>query len=156
MSQKKVDYYKASKATRNKAARKEKIIDRLEILAWILIAVAMIGWIGYSAYVKLTATDTTTVLETTFDNSALNSYISGLSSTETDEEETTAEETTAEETDAEDTEEASEETEEASEASGSEEDADAAEDTETAEKEETDSTEEDTASEDTAEEETAE
>lgn len=79
MSQKKVDYYKASKNTRSKAARKEKIIDRLEILAWVLIAVAMIGWIGYSAYAKIAATDTETVVQTTFDDSALSSYINGLS-----------------------------------------------------------------------------
>ena len=33
MSQKKVDSYKAGKNNRSRAARKEKLIDRLEILA---------------------------------------------------------------------------------------------------------------------------
>ena len=33
MSQKKVDSYKAGKAGRSKASRKEKLIDKLEILA---------------------------------------------------------------------------------------------------------------------------
>ena len=35
MSQKKVDSYKAGKAGRSKASRKEKLIDKLEILAWL-------------------------------------------------------------------------------------------------------------------------
>ena len=39
MSQKKVDSYKAGKAGRSKASRKEKMIDKLEILAWIAICV---------------------------------------------------------------------------------------------------------------------
>lgn len=43
MSQKKVDSYKAGKAGRSKASRKEKLIDKLEILAWIAICVAMVG-----------------------------------------------------------------------------------------------------------------
>ena len=34
MSQKKVDSYKAGKAGRSKASRKEKLIDKLEILVW--------------------------------------------------------------------------------------------------------------------------
>ena len=53
MSQKKVDNYRAGKYGRSKAARKERIIDKLEILAWIAICVAMVGWIGFSAYTKL-------------------------------------------------------------------------------------------------------
>ena len=45
MSQKKVDSYKAGKYGRSKAARKERIIDKLEILAWIAICVCD-GWHG--------------------------------------------------------------------------------------------------------------
>ena len=80
MSQKKVDSYKAGKSARSKAARKEKLIDRLEILAWIVICVAMVGWIGFSAYEKITAKDASVVTETVMDTSALNDYLSGLSS----------------------------------------------------------------------------
>ena len=47
MSQKKVDNYRAGKYGRSKAVRKEKIIDKLEILAWIAICVAIVGWIGF-------------------------------------------------------------------------------------------------------------
>ena len=39
MSQKKVDSYKAGKNNRSRTAKKEKLIDRLEILAWVMICV---------------------------------------------------------------------------------------------------------------------
>ena len=70
MSQKKVDSYKAGKNNRSRAAKKEKLIDRLEILAWVAICVAMVAWIGFSAYAKITVVDT----------SAIDNYVSGLSS----------------------------------------------------------------------------
>ena len=57
MSQKKVDSYKAGKNNRSRAAKKEKLIDRLEILAWVAI-----------------------VKETVVDTSAIDNYVSGLSS----------------------------------------------------------------------------
>ena len=42
MSQKKVDNYRAGKYGRSKASRKERIIDKLEILAWIAICLSLI------------------------------------------------------------------------------------------------------------------
>ena len=80
MSQKKVDNYRAGKYGRSKAVRKEKIIDKLEILAWIAICVAMVGWIGFSAYAKIEAKEASTVTETVMDTSAIDNYVSGLSS----------------------------------------------------------------------------
>ena len=80
MSQKKVDNYRAGKYGRSKASRKEKIIDKLEILAWIAICVAMVGWIGFSAYTKIEAKEASTVTETVMDTSAIDNYVSGLSS----------------------------------------------------------------------------
>nr|WP_295285681.1 hypothetical protein [uncultured Blautia sp.] len=80
MSQKKVDSYKTSKFNRSKTSRKEKLIDKLEILAWIVICVAMVGWIGFSAYAKVTAKQETVVTETVMDTSAIDNYVSGLSS----------------------------------------------------------------------------
>lgn len=80
MSQKKVDNYRAGKYGRFKAVRKEKIIDKLEILAWIAICVAMVGWIGFSAYAKIEAKEASTVTETVMDTSAIDNYVSGLSS----------------------------------------------------------------------------
>ena len=80
MSQKKVDNYRAGKYGRSKAVRKERIIDKLEILAWIAICVAMVGWIGFSAYAKIEAKEAATVTETVMDTSAIDNYVSGLSS----------------------------------------------------------------------------
>ena len=47
MSQKKVDKYKNSKYSRNSALKKERAEFVLEMAAWILIAVLLVGWIGY-------------------------------------------------------------------------------------------------------------
>ena len=80
MSQKKVDDYRAGKLNRCKNSQKEKLIDRLEILAWVVICVAMIGWIGYSAYAKIEQKQESVVLETTMDTSALDNYVSGVTS----------------------------------------------------------------------------
>ena len=62
MSQKKVDSYKAGKAGRSKASRKEKLIDKLEILAWI------------------ETKQESVVTETVMDTSAIDNYVSDLSS----------------------------------------------------------------------------
>lgn len=53
MSQKKVDKYKNNKYSRNSALKKERAEFVLEMAAWILIAVLLVGWIGYSAYAKI-------------------------------------------------------------------------------------------------------
>lgn len=71
MSQKKVDNYRAGKYGRSKAARKERIIDKLEILAWIAICVADGCWIGFLAYTKIEAKEASTVTETVMDTSAI-------------------------------------------------------------------------------------
>ena len=70
MSQKKVDSYKAGKAGRSK----------VEILAWIAICVAMVGWIGFSAYAKIETKQESVVTETVMDTSAIDNYVSDLSS----------------------------------------------------------------------------
>ena len=59
MSQKKVDSYKAGKNNRS---------------------VAMVAWIGFSAYAKITAKEASVVKETVVDTSAIDNYVSGLSS----------------------------------------------------------------------------
>lgn len=63
MSQKKVDSYKAGKAGRSKASRKEKMIDKLEILAWIAICVARLDGL-VSAYAKIETKQESVVTET--------------------------------------------------------------------------------------------
>ena len=114
MSQKKVDAYKARKGQHNKADKKEKMLFGLEMFAWAFICVVIIGWIGYSAYVKVTGAKESVVQNTVMDTTALDNYISNLSTdttdntdstdadtADTDEEDTTEE--TSDKTEAEDT-----------------------------------------------------
>ncbi|MDO5337085.1 MAG: hypothetical protein Q4E89_06445 [Eubacteriales bacterium] len=81
MSQKKVDAYKAQKANRKQIIKKEKRMLTLEKTAAALVCVAVIGWIGYSTYGRLTAEDTQTqsaVEQTEVDMTAVNDYLSDL------------------------------------------------------------------------------
>ncbi|MCR4693781.1 MAG: hypothetical protein K5773_00465 [Pseudobutyrivibrio sp.] len=52
MSQAKVDKKKQDKLNRKKIIRKRKFEDALSIGIVVVIAVAIIGWIGYSTVVK--------------------------------------------------------------------------------------------------------
>ena len=84
MSQKKVDAYKARKGQRSKADKKERMLFGLEMFAWAFICVVIIGWIGYSAYVKVTGAKESVVQNTVMDTTALDNYISNLSTDTTD------------------------------------------------------------------------
>ena len=57
MSQQKVDRYKKQKNDREKIQRREKWELRLEKLAIAVVCIAMVGWIGYSAYDLVTRED---------------------------------------------------------------------------------------------------
>lgn len=50
MSQEKVDRYKKEKANRRQTMKKEKIQNVLRKCMVGVVAVLLIGWIGYSAY----------------------------------------------------------------------------------------------------------
>lgn len=50
MSQAKVDRYKEEKANRKKIMRREKVANRLRKCAVVIVAAALVVWIGYSAY----------------------------------------------------------------------------------------------------------
>lgn len=50
MSQEKVDRYKKEKQNRKQIMRKEKIQNVLRKCAVGVVAICLIGWIGYSAY----------------------------------------------------------------------------------------------------------
>ena len=50
MSQKKVDYYKQAKANRKRVERKKNFRKTLDYTILGLIALAIVGWIGWSAY----------------------------------------------------------------------------------------------------------
>lgn len=82
MSQEKVDRYKKEKANREKIQNKEKRILFFEKLAIGAVGVAMIAWIGYSAYGVLTRPDPDAekeVVTTEMDITAISDYLSGLS-----------------------------------------------------------------------------
>ncbi len=79
MSQKKVDNYKERKANRKSEQKKEKFYDILEKVVGILVCVALVAWIGYSVYDKVTEKDASEVQQTVMDTSALDNYVSGIS-----------------------------------------------------------------------------
>lgn len=49
MSQEKVDRYKQEKANRKQTMRKQKMMHVVRNTVMVIIAVALIGWLGYSA-----------------------------------------------------------------------------------------------------------
>ena len=54
MSQEKVDRYKEYKANKQKIWKKEKRVRRLEYIAALVVAAALLGWFGFSVYQKET------------------------------------------------------------------------------------------------------
>lgn len=87
MSQQKVDRYKKQKNDREKIQRREKWELRLEKLAIAVVCIAMVGWIGYSAYDLVTREDPNAeqeVVTTEMDVTAITDYLSGLSQTDTE------------------------------------------------------------------------
>ena len=87
MSQQKVDRYKKQKNNREKIQRREKWELRLEKLSIAVVCIAMVGWIGYSAYDLVTREDPDAeqeVVTTEMDVTALTDYLSSLSQTETE------------------------------------------------------------------------
>ena len=84
MSQQKVDRYKKQKNDREKIQRREKWELRLEKLAIAVVCIAMVGWIGYSAYDLVTREDPNAEQEVVMDVTALTDYLSSLSQTDTE------------------------------------------------------------------------
>ncbi len=52
MSQAKVDKYKESKANRKEIIKKEKQRHKLEKIGISVVAVLVVGWLGFSVYVS--------------------------------------------------------------------------------------------------------
>lgn len=77
MSQAKVDRYKQEKANRKKIMKKQRMINILRKCVLSLAAIALVGWLGYSAYVTHESKQERAVAEVNYD--AVNNYISGLS-----------------------------------------------------------------------------
>ncbi len=85
MSQKKVDRYKKEKNNREKLQKREKRILNLEKVVVTVICIAVVGWIGYSAYDLVTREDPNAeqeVVTTEMDVTAISDYLNSLSQTE--------------------------------------------------------------------------
>ena len=75
MSQAKVDRYKKEKADRKKTMRKEKIVRNVK--RCVVIALAIVGWFGYSAYDLHSSNQERAVAEVNYDS--VKDYLSTLS-----------------------------------------------------------------------------
>lgn len=80
MSQKKVEQYKKEKANRKQTLRKEKTQSFAIRTAGVLVCAALLGWIGYSGYIKWDASRPAKSTEIVLD--ALSDYSSSLSAEE--------------------------------------------------------------------------
>ena len=67
-----------------KQTEKEKYFFGLEMFAWAFICVVIVAWIGYSAYVKVTGAKENVVQNKVMDTTALDNYISNLSTDASD------------------------------------------------------------------------
>ncbi len=80
MSQEKVDKYKKDKANRKKIMRKERAMSIVRKAILTLAALALVGWLGYSAYDIYDSNQERSVAEVNFDS--VTEYLNGLSETE--------------------------------------------------------------------------
>ena len=80
MSQEKVDKYKKDKASRKKIMRKERAMSIVRKVILTLVALALVGWLGYSAYDIYDSNQERSVAEVNFDS--VTEYLNGLSETE--------------------------------------------------------------------------
>ena len=78
MSQAKVDKYKQEKANRKEIMRKEKIANTVRKCIVGVVALVLVGWVGYSAYGTYEANHPKTEVE--IDYSALNNLSTNLES----------------------------------------------------------------------------
>lgn len=77
MSQEKVDRYKKEKANRKKIMRKQRLMNVVRKAVLSLAALALIGWLGYSAYDLHTSKQERQVAEV--DYTAVTDYVNSLS-----------------------------------------------------------------------------
>lgn len=80
MSQEKVNRYKEEKANRKQTMKKEKRNRMIGRIVGAVIAIALVGWIGFSIYDS--AEEKVAASQTEVDLSAMNDYLDSLSATE--------------------------------------------------------------------------
>ena len=76
MSQEKVDRYKKEKANRKKIMRKQKIMNFVRKGVLALVALALIAWLGYSAYDMYESGKDRVVAEVNYDS--ISNYLNNL------------------------------------------------------------------------------
>ncbi len=77
MSQEKVDRYKREKANRKKIMKKQRIMNVVRKCMLTVAALALVGWLGYSAYDTYEAGKERAVAQVNYD--AVVTYLNGLS-----------------------------------------------------------------------------
>ncbi len=80
MSQEKVERYKKEKANRKQTLKKEKAQSMAIRTAGVVLCAALLGWIGYSGYIKWESAQPIKSTEITLD--PITEYMNGLSSEE--------------------------------------------------------------------------
>ena len=78
MSQEKVDGYKEYKANKQKIWKKEKRVRRLEYIAALVVAAALLGWFGFSVYQKVSDPGEQSAQVYTMDTTAVDEYLQGI------------------------------------------------------------------------------
>ena len=76
MSQEKVDRYKQDKANRKQIMRKQRITNLVRKGVLALVALALIGWLGYSAYDMYESGKDRVVAEVNYDS--ISNYLNDL------------------------------------------------------------------------------
>ena len=76
MSQEKVDRYKKEKANRKQIRRKQRIMNVVRKCVLTVAALALVGWLGYSAYDTYTVNQERESVSVNYD--ALNTYMENL------------------------------------------------------------------------------
>lgn len=83
MSQEKVDRYKKEKANRKQIMRKQKMMNFVRKGVLTIVALALIAWLGYSAYDMYESGKDRVVAEVNYDS--VTNYLNSLAAqTETD------------------------------------------------------------------------
>lgn len=82
MSQEKVDRYKKDKANRKQIMRKQKMMSIVRKAVLSLAALALVGWLGYSAWNIYDSNRVRPVAEVNYDG--VSDYLNSLSGTETE------------------------------------------------------------------------
>ena len=80
MSQEKVDRYKQEKANRKKIMRKQKSMSIVRKAVLSVAALALVAWLGYSAYDMYESGKERVVAEVNYD--AITNYLNGLAADE--------------------------------------------------------------------------